>query len=714
MGRCHGKCHKVKRAAPGGEGNVVDPYSPAAMDAYLGAFDKAFAGFNAPMPRAHFHDSFEYYKAEWTPALFDEFRKLRGYDLRAHLPEFFGEGDPAMASLVKADYRATISDLHRDYLLRWKDWAHEKGSLVREQAHGSPGNLLDHYAVADIPETEIFQDVDERGIPMLQLASSAAHVTGRNLTSCESFTWLDEHFQVKPSKLKDAADYVFLCGVNHIFFHGIPYSPEDVPWPGWVFYASTHMGPNGGLWHDMPAFTGYISRVQSALQSGRPDGEVLVYFPMDDIRSQGGGNLPLLSVHEQSHWLWPTPFYRAAMDLWKQGVAADFVSDDLLANAEVKDGRIVLGGVPYQTLLLPDVRLMPVETLRRILKLVSDGAKVALQGDWPQAAPGYAARGTWDAEFGKLWGKDRPPVCKADGMETWDFGKGRVVRLAQKQALDIPALADFAELHPEPMSAFGLRFVRRAQGDGSVYFIANRSANRFDGVLPLARPVRSAVLLDPRFPGRSGVARIKQGGVVMTLEPGESCVLRVFSKKEVTGRPWPYLVPSGDPVEIEGKGRIEFLEGGPVLPKAAEFSSLASWTTFPDPEALRFAGTARYTIRFASPATKADEWTLDLGRVCETARVRVNGKDAGVLWSSPFRLAVGRFLQPGVNTMEVDVTNLAANRIADLDRRKVDWKRFHEINFVNINYKPFDASGWPTFDSGLLGPVRLIPGKVAP
>jgi len=69
---------------------------------------------------------------------------------------------------------------------------------------------------------------------------------------------------------------------------------------------------------------------------------------------------------------------------------------------------------------------------------------------------------------------------------------------------------------------------------------------------------------------------------------------------------------------------------------------------------------------------------------------------------------------PGVNTLEVEVTNLAANRIADLDRRKVDWKRFHEINFVNINYKPFDASGWPTFDSGLLGPVRLIPGKVAP
>jgi hypothetical protein len=55
------------------------------------------------------------------------------------------------------------------------------------------------------------------------------------------------------------------------------------------------------------------------------------------------------------------------------------------------------------------------------------------------------------------------------------------------------------------------------------------------------------------------------------------------------------------------------------------------------------------------------------------------------------------------------VTNLSANRIADLDRRKVNWKKFYEINFVNIRYRKFDASGWALTDSGLLGPVQLIP-----
>jgi len=64
--------------------------------------------------------------------------------------------------------------------------------------------------------------------------------------------------------------------------------------------------------------------------------------------------------------------------------------------------------------------------------------------------------------------------------------------------------------------------------------------------------------------------------------------------------------------------------------------------------------------------------------------------------------------------LEVEVTNLTANRVADLDHRRVPWKNFYNINFVNIKYGGFDASGWRPMDSGLLGPVRLIPTYVNP
>jgi hypothetical protein len=84
----------------------------------------------------------------------------------------------------------------------------------------------------------------------------------------------------------------------------------------------------------------------------------------------------------------------------------------------------------------------------------------------------------------------------------------------------------------------------------------------------------------------------------------------------------------------------------------------------------------------------------------------VNGVDAGTAWLAPFRvLAEG--VKAGSNMLEVEVTSTAANRIRDLDRRKVNWKNFHDINFVNLDYKPFDASNWPVADAGLLGPVTL-------
>ncbi|MGB7745935.1 MAG: hypothetical protein WBN75_01440 [Verrucomicrobiia bacterium] len=77
----------------------------------------------------------------------------------------------------------------------------------------------------------------------------------------------------------------------------------------------------------------------------------------------------------------------------------------------------------------------------------------------------------------------------------------------------------------------------------------------------------------------------------------------------------------------------------------------------------------------------------------------------------PFRVIVDN-LKPKDNVLEVEVTSVAANRIRDLDRRGVPWKYFHDINFVNIDYKPFNAAGWPLTESGLLGPVTLTP--VAP
>lgn len=696
---------KVKRAAPGGEGNVLDPFSPEAMDRYFQPFEKALAGLGPLQPRAHFHDSFEYYQAAWTPLFEDRFEKRRGYSLQSQLAAFQGDGAAETVSRVRSDYRLTLDELHREYLQRWHDRVKAAGSITRNQAHGSPGNLLDHYAVSEIPETEIFQDVSEDQIPMLRFASSAAHLSGRRLSSCESFTWLDEHFQVKPRKLKDAADFVFLSGANHLFFHGIPYSPPDAGWPGWLFYASTHMGENGGLWRDLPAFSAYLRRCQSVLQEGSPSADALLYFPMEDIRARDEGMLPLLTVHDQAKWLWPTPFYKTSMELWAAGHPFDFVSDRLLEKAVVENGRILLGGNRYPVLNLSGVQRIPLETMRKVLSLADAGATVVFTGGLPADVPGFAAH---DERLAELLRLIKP---LSGGRSEVAFGSGRI--LLEGGSL-VGALKRL-EIRAETMTASGLRFVRRSTGSGYHYFIVNRSPERFSGIVRPSVPFRSALLLDPWSDAGAGKLAIsgngRESGFQLELDPGESCVVRTFTDLEVDAPSLVVDVPAGDPVGLNGPWVIDFIEGGPSLPKSLTIERTACWTAGAVEELKAFSGTARYrtSVRMGDP--QATRWMLDLGTVAETARVTVNGRSAGVSWAPPHRLEVSGLLKQGDNTIEVEVTNLAANRIADLDRRGVPWKRFHEINFVNLAYKPFDASAWPVIDSGLAGPVRLLPLK---
>jgi hypothetical protein len=148
------------------------------------------------------------------------------------------------------------------------------------------------------------------------------------------------------------------------------------------------------------------------------------------------------------------------------------------------------------------------------------------------------------------------------------------------------------------------------------------------------------------------------------------------------------------------------------LPKEFSTEKLASWTELGGEDAQSFAGTAHYTLTFDAPETKAEHWSLDLGKVCQSARVRLNGRNLGTVFIPPFRVPVDQ-LKPKDNVLEVEVTSTSANRIRDLDRRGVKWKIFYDINFVNLKYKPFDASKWPLAEEGLIGPVTLQPEKAS-
>ena len=104
---------------------------------------------------------------------------------------------------------------------------------------------------------------------------------------------------------------------------------------------------------------------------------------------------------------------------------------------------------------------------------------------------------------------------------------------------------------------------------------------------------------------------------------------------------------------------------------------------------------------------KGRHYELDLGDVRESARVVVNGHDVDTLFCVPYRLDITPYINKGKNTLEIYVTNLPANRIAAMDRAGIIWRKFKEINVVNLQYKRDPYSDWTPVPSGLLGHVML-------
>ena len=157
---------------------------------------------------------------------------------------------------------------------------------------------------------------------------------------------------------------------------------------------------------------------------------------------------------------------------------------------------------------------------------------------------------------------------------------------------------------------------------------------------------------------------------------------------------------------------LHFTTGGPTLPADIKMNELKPWTSFSTDSALfNFSGTGVYATTFQMPKVTSGEYLLKVDKLYESARVIVNGKDAGIIWSLPFNLRIGKFLKPGTNTIALEVCNLMANRIRYMDRNKMEWRKYHEINFVNINYKDFNAANWSVQPSGLDGTINIVPIK---
>ncbi len=185
-----------------------------------------------------------------------------------------------------------------------------------------------------------------------------------------------------------------------------------------------------------------------------------------------------------------------------------------------------------------------------------------------------------------------------------------------------------------------------------------------------------------------------------------------------------------DSREITGPWTLAFPPGAGA-PTQVILDHLLSWSLDDNLGVRDFSGTATYRANFALPAgfvSGNQAFSLDLGDVQVIADVTLNGKNLGIFWKPPYRVDISRAVKPGVNTLQIKVTNLWINRMIgdaslpeDSDRNGdgtlkswpswvLDGKSSPTGRKTFTSWRLWDKDS-PQQPSGLLGPVTLSAGK---
>jgi hypothetical protein len=702
----------VKRAAPGGEGLVIDHFDQKAVMRYLNHFDSIFLrSAHLITPRAFYNDSYEVYQANWTIQFTDRFKELRGYDLIEVLPVMLDTLDPKRPFIIH-DIRETLSDLlYSEFAKTWTDWCKKHGISSRYQAHGSPSNLLDLYALSDYPETESFgcsnfslpklhcdPDYEEErfGRPsplMMKFASSPAHILNKSLVCSETGTWLANHFKVSLSKIKPQIDELFISGINHIFYHGITYSPQSEKYPGWLYYASTNFGLTSHFWDELPLLNSYITECQQILQNASPDNDILLYFPLNELWTKYPGEILLyLSVHNYSNWFSNTEFGKTAQFLWDHGFTFDYISDKQIQQLNVKaDGKLTIrDNSSYSVIVIPAVDYMNKNTLKLLDSLAQKGAKIVFVDKLPEYFSGLMDHQLSSKDLLVLKNK----LLSNNNMIISD-------NLSEDLKL--------SGIRKEDIKLNGLDFIRKRTSSGCLYFITNLGNQFYENDIILNTKYNFIEIFDPQSLKRGYVETTDK--FLLQLPPGKSCFITPLPERPKSS-PWHYLYPK-DTLFLNNEWTVSFISGNNQnLKPIYKMDMLRSWTEWGDANLYSFCGKAKYVSSFTiEDNNKSKSYQLVFDDINETAKVTINGISCGTVWSLPYQLEIPANVLKNNNKIEITVQNLSANLIKLIDKQRPDWKKFYDINFVDIQYKPFDVSNWDYVPSGLTGNVILIKNK---
>lgn len=449
---------QVAAAPDAGIGLECDKFSKKALDVHFDIFLDPLLETLKPWCGNTFEalviDSWEAGKQNWTEELPDYFKRVRGYDIMPYLLATTGRIVSSVNDTERFlwDFRRTHSDMFiENYVKYFKERAARHGLKYAGEAYGD-GNFesLEMASVQDYPMSEFWAHYIYGNISTTMMASSVAHVWGKNIVPCECYTGtpFNSKFTEHPYGMKALGDYIMCSGVNRFVYHATTHQPYTGAQNGNIMTMGpfgTHLDRNSTWARQFSALNMYNSRCAYLLQQGTHVADVL--YLKDDAISSGVMNYYQVSPK--------TPY----------GYKWDIInSEALIKRISVDNGEIVTpDGMCYNLMVIPSLHRTSPEVLKKLISMVNGGMNLLLLGEVPV---GY---------LGLSHDKDKEVRILANILwKEQKLGKGCVflndeVSDVLKQLNIKP---DFGFVS-ENMDAL-IHFTHRIVGDEDVYFVSNQ------------------------------------------------------------------------------------------------------------------------------------------------------------------------------------------------------------------------------------------------
>jgi len=683
---------EVINGAPGANGPVLNHYNKDAVEKYLHRMSDAI-GPLAGQIRCFFTDSLELEGANWCEDMEKEFLSRRGYALKPYLPFILyktgsmgnnidpeygarhGEVFRQLTGRVRYDFDLTKTELLRErFVGPFLAWCRENKVLSRMQAYGRGYDPLDGSFGVDIPEGETWikaglgTEMSEedyrigRAYTMInKYISSAAHLQGKKIVSCEELTNTDRVFNETLELLKVGSDQSVISGITHAVFHGFNYGPREAAFPGWVRYG-TYFNERNPWWPWLSHFTTYRARLTAVFREMTMYAGIALLPPTADTWNKyGAQNTPFPTL---IHPAWQPLVWEA---IHKNGDGCDYVSERTIQAGRLKN---------YHTLFLIEVESLSPATAAALYQFVAGGGRIFCVGSVPSKAESLLKP---DAEVRewveKMKGfKDRFVAVEKPAR---DF-IGWYRQLQQDYSLKPYVTID----RPNP---FVNQVRYRSKHAEAIFLINSNMEEGYNLELSFAPEITAGNYpwLWDLVTGERFRQELTTGSALnLELGPADSKLI-VFDKKK-RGKGYSAM-PAAKGDRITGWSvEWQHIDGTNIRSEMVELKDVKEVAAY-----ATFSGLIIYrkTINLES------DKMLDLGKVYGVSELSVNGVSKGVQWYGRrvFNLAKGE------NRLEITVTVTMGNYLKSLTKNPVAqyW----------TNEKKKDQ---PIQSMGMAGPVIMI------